>query len=265
MVPTYFRRELRDRVLQRRIAASHFCFWLLATLSYPAHVPSYPANAGYPVRRGFSVESRTSLEYWITRSSCAMAHKAGDDSGKILHDGNPVESRPPHRRAGETRCVERRAARGRGASDGQARPAVRDRAGHGRLRLLADPQRDRSGALDAQARRAGRKAGAAGGDGARKIAGVSRLVARRPADAGAARHPRAVAGRRRTHSRYHAGAAGGVRPRGPPHRLWRGTLRLHARPFAQSEGHHGRRHRIRGAGNKSRFPRCRTTWRWIMC
>ena len=29
---------------------------------------------------------------------------------------------------------------------------------------------------------------------------------------------------------------------GPPHRLWRGTLRLHARPFAQSEGHHGRRH-----------------------
>ena len=49
--------------------------------------------------------------------------------------------------------------------------------------------------------------------GARKIAGVSRLVARRPADAGAARHPRAVAGRRRTRSRYHAGAAGGVRPR----------------------------------------------------
>src|SRR6185295_4262386 len=33
----------------------------------PAHVPSYSANAGYPVRRGVSVESLKSLEYWITR------------------------------------------------------------------------------------------------------------------------------------------------------------------------------------------------------
>ncbi len=83
--------------------------------------------------------------------------------------------------------------------------------GHDRLRLFADPQRDRSGAADAKARRAGREAGAAGGDGARQVAGVSGLVARRPADAGPARHSRAVAGGRRTHSRHHAGAAGGVR------------------------------------------------------
>src|SRR3954464_7389356 len=103
MVPTYFRRELRDRVLQRRTRLRTFVFGCLHFV-LPAHVPSYPANAGYPVRRGVSVESLKSLEYWIPRSSCAMAHKAGDDSGKILHDGNPVESRPPHRYAGETRC-----------------------------------------------------------------------------------------------------------------------------------------------------------------
>jgi hypothetical protein len=34
--------------------------------------PSYPAQAGYPVRGGLSVRSRTSVEYWIARSSRAM-------------------------------------------------------------------------------------------------------------------------------------------------------------------------------------------------
>jgi hypothetical protein len=29
--------------------------------------PSYPAHAGYPVRRGFSIPAPASLEYWITR------------------------------------------------------------------------------------------------------------------------------------------------------------------------------------------------------
>jgi hypothetical protein len=29
--------------------------------------PSCPAHAGHPVRRGFSIPSLTSLEYWITR------------------------------------------------------------------------------------------------------------------------------------------------------------------------------------------------------
>jgi hypothetical protein len=33
----------------------------------PRSRPSYPAKAGYPVRRGLSVLSLTSLEYWITR------------------------------------------------------------------------------------------------------------------------------------------------------------------------------------------------------
>src|SRR6185312_13288918 len=106
MVPTYFRRELRDRVLQRRLRLRTLvaCSCLLATLSYP-RVPSYPAHAGYPVRRGVPVESLKSLEYWIARSRSAIAHKADDDSGKILHDRNPVESRSPRRGAGQARCV----------------------------------------------------------------------------------------------------------------------------------------------------------------
>src|SRR5215213_444640 len=60
MVPTYFRRELRDRVLQRRTRLRTFVFGCLR-LVLPAHVQSYPANAGYPVRRGVSVESLKSL------------------------------------------------------------------------------------------------------------------------------------------------------------------------------------------------------------
>src|SRR5881227_100602 len=34
--------------------------------------PSYPAHAGDPVRRGFSIPSQASLEYWVARSSRAM-------------------------------------------------------------------------------------------------------------------------------------------------------------------------------------------------
>ncbi len=46
--------------------------------------------------------------------------------------------------------------------------------GNGRFRIFADPQRNRSRAADAKARRAGREAGAAGGAGARQVAGLSR-------------------------------------------------------------------------------------------
>ena len=38
---------------------------------HPSYAPSYPAHAGYPVRRGFSIPSQPSLEYWIARSSRA--------------------------------------------------------------------------------------------------------------------------------------------------------------------------------------------------
>jgi hypothetical protein len=44
--------------------------------------PSYPAHAGYPVRRGFSIRSRMSLEYWITRWSLSSGRpKAGPVGG----------------------------------------------------------------------------------------------------------------------------------------------------------------------------------------
>jgi hypothetical protein len=38
--------------------------------------PSYPAQAGYPVRRGLSVQSLTPLEYWVARSSRAMTSES---------------------------------------------------------------------------------------------------------------------------------------------------------------------------------------------
>ena len=39
---------------------------------------SYPVQAGYPVRRGLSVQSLTSLEYWITRSARVMTTEYAD-------------------------------------------------------------------------------------------------------------------------------------------------------------------------------------------
>jgi hypothetical protein len=36
---------------------------------------SSPAKAGDPVRRGFSVQSLASLEYWVARSSRAMTEE----------------------------------------------------------------------------------------------------------------------------------------------------------------------------------------------
>ena len=60
-------------------------------------LPSCPAKAGHPVRRGVSVQARTSLEYWVARSrlrqgfdeaassrarrSFSEGGKPGDDSG----------------------------------------------------------------------------------------------------------------------------------------------------------------------------------------
>src|SRR5260370_19977693 len=68
MVPTYFRRELRDRVLQRPTRLRTFVFWLSSYLrSSVSQFSSYPAKAGYPVRRGFSILSPAPSEYWITR------------------------------------------------------------------------------------------------------------------------------------------------------------------------------------------------------
>ena len=48
-------------------------------------------------------------------------------------------------------------------------------------------------------------------------------------------HPRAAAGCAGGLSRHHAGAAGGVRSRGPSHRLWRRLLRHDHRPAARAQ------------------------------
>src|SRR3954468_22313069 len=70
MVPTYFRRELRDRVLQRPSRLRTFFVELIPHSN--SHF-SYPAKAGYPVRCGFAIRSQA---LWNTGSPAF----AGDDS-----------------------------------------------------------------------------------------------------------------------------------------------------------------------------------------
>src|ERR1700731_5308673 len=63
MVPTYFRRELRDRALQRPLRLRTFVCCLPP--SFCPQLPSTPAKAGYPVSRGSAVLSRV---LWNTGS-----------------------------------------------------------------------------------------------------------------------------------------------------------------------------------------------------
>jgi hypothetical protein len=53
----------------------------------PSPEPSYPAHAGYPVRRGLSAQSPTSLEYWITRIR-----------GRLVIASEAKQSIPPRKR-----------------------------------------------------------------------------------------------------------------------------------------------------------------------
>ena len=100
----------------------------------------------------------------------------------------------------------------------------------------------------------GRAAGAAGHHRARPVAAIPGLACRRQVAAGIARHSRAVAGRGRNRARHRAGAAGGLRPDRPPHRLWRRALRPHAGASAQIEGFCGDRPRLRGARKSQAVP-----------
>ena len=116
------------------------------------------------------------------------------------------------------------------------------------------------------ARRAGRATGAAGDRGARSVADVSRLVAGRPADAGCRS---AFSSRRRPRPNVVPDIM--LVPLAafdrPGHRIGYGAGH-YDRTLAQSahnESHH-RRSALPSRCRKSRrFPRCRTTWRWIMC
>jgi hypothetical protein len=55
------------------------CFASLAMtwLVWPKTMLSSPAKAGDPVRRSLSVYSFASLEYWVARPPCAIAHSGG--------------------------------------------------------------------------------------------------------------------------------------------------------------------------------------------
>ena len=89
MVPTYFRRELRDRVLQRPSRLRTFL--LPSDFSKSVHhSPSYPAKAGYPVRRGFAVLSRV---LWNIGSPVGACHPASPRPDRVAGDDDEKQSR----------------------------------------------------------------------------------------------------------------------------------------------------------------------------
>ena len=50
---------------------------------------SSPAKAGDPVRRGFSIQSLTSLEYWITRPSAQLRTRRVMTAVTLVGEPNP--------------------------------------------------------------------------------------------------------------------------------------------------------------------------------
>jgi hypothetical protein len=84
MVPTYFRRELRDRVLQRPSRLRTLFFLLSSYLRRSVlPLPSCPAKAGYPVRRSFTVLSPASRN---TGSPVGACHPAGRRPDRVAGD-----------------------------------------------------------------------------------------------------------------------------------------------------------------------------------
>src|SRR5437667_9149744 len=113
MVPTYFRRELRDRVLQRHLRLRTF-------VCRDRHT----REDGYPVRRGFAILALTSLEYWITRPSAQLrtrrvmtAHPQNIPLDVSFAD-RAIKAGASCRGAGQARSVERQAARQIGPGPG---------------------------------------------------------------------------------------------------------------------------------------------------
>ena len=231
MVPTYFRRDSGIECFNG-LCGFALLFLLILLPSSPSGSAVIPQAPAIRIRNGSAI--------WFASSVIRGRCYGGTER---CMTASAIESRSPRCRSGKARCIERRAARRRGASPRQARAAVRDHAGHGRLRLFADPQRDRSGAVDAQAR----------GSRARRLA-LPAVMARGKSLAFRAWSP---------DDRLMLGPLGILEPSpaaaelipdimlvplaafdaaGAPHRLWRRTLRLHAGAFAQGEGHHGHRH-----------------------
>src|SRR5258705_5186805 len=118
MVPTYFRRELRDRALQRPSRLRTFVFshcrrWSIriAVILRESGVSSTPQLRG-------SITS--TLEYWIARRSLssggAMRRPGGGRCQQnitldVSFADRAIEEGPPCRSPRQARCVEQRAAR----------------------------------------------------------------------------------------------------------------------------------------------------------
>ena len=108
-------------------AAVVHLFWSRCTTT-PHKDSSYPAHAGYPVRRSFSILSLMTLEYWITRRSLSSGGRsadplAGDDgSGYGAIIVRRRNSAIPRRDAPEV-CMYFRAMRNRGRGECRAHDA----------------------------------------------------------------------------------------------------------------------------------------------
>src|SRR5947208_4377242 len=77
MVPTYFRRELRDRVLQRRSRLRTFVLFVCLLLRTILVLPR--ARSSYPRKRVSSTPRRCRLMTDVSEILDRPAHKAGDD------------------------------------------------------------------------------------------------------------------------------------------------------------------------------------------
>jgi 5-formyltetrahydrofolate cyclo-ligase len=87
MVPTYFRRELRDRVLQRHLRLRAFCFLPPSYCVSPPHPRHTPRKVGHPVRR---CVARVHERLWNTGSPALAGGdgEAGDESEMLRRMSN---------------------------------------------------------------------------------------------------------------------------------------------------------------------------------
>ena len=118
MVPTYFRRELRDRVLQRPLRLRTFLLLLVAVrVISRLTISVVPRKAGYPVRRGFGCRLMRKRSRASVRASTSLV-------AEITLDAMPDSPAMPLRSSKAELRAAALAARD-GLSDDAARPRRR--------------------------------------------------------------------------------------------------------------------------------------------
>src|SRR5438874_12192003 len=119
MVPTYFRRELRDRVLQRllRLRALFLCCRRLISAEDPALlvIPREGGVSSTPRLRGSIASVSGILDRPPSRTMTTNTNSTF--RSHVGYPCNSIEIRPPHRGPCRTRCAEPGATRRRRAGD----------------------------------------------------------------------------------------------------------------------------------------------------